>query len=103
MQCGQLAWKRKSILFPTNFKEKTENPAVTLLTRCYAQKFFLFFAGDKQSFPAQIMSVPFSGALRRSGGIVSAIGKQVKSVNLKGVKRITVQFDPFAENVKSTR
>ncbi|XP_037728401.1 uncharacterized protein LOC119559405 isoform X1 [Drosophila subpulchrella] len=49
------------------------------------------------------MSVPFSGALRRSGGIVSAIGKQLKSVNLKGVKRITVQFDPFAENVKSTR
>jgi len=35
--------------------------------------------------------------------IVSAIGKQLKSVNLKGVKRITVQFDPFAENVKSTR
>ncbi|XP_020815572.1 39S ribosomal protein L53, mitochondrial [Drosophila serrata] len=49
------------------------------------------------------MSVPFSGALRKSGGIVSAIGKQLKSVNLKGVKRITVQFDPFAENVKSTR
>lgn len=49
------------------------------------------------------MSVPFSGALRRSGGIVSAIGKQLKSVNLKGVKRITMQFDPFAENVKSTR
>nr|AAL28461.1 GM05817p [Drosophila melanogaster] len=49
------------------------------------------------------MSVPFIGALRRSGGIVSAIGKQLKSVNLKGVKRITVQFDPFAENVKSTR
>ncbi|XP_034110572.1 39S ribosomal protein L53, mitochondrial [Drosophila albomicans] len=49
------------------------------------------------------MSVPFSGTLRRSGGIVSAIGKQLKSVNLKGVKRITVQFDPFAENVKSTR
>ncbi|XP_034137946.1 39S ribosomal protein L53, mitochondrial [Drosophila guanche] len=49
------------------------------------------------------MSVPFSGTLRRSGGIVSAIGKQLKSINLKGVKRITVQFDPFAENVKSTR
>ncbi|XP_068145966.1 uncharacterized protein mRpL53 [Drosophila tropicalis] len=49
------------------------------------------------------MSIPFSGTLRRSGGIVSAIGKQLKSVNLKGVKRITVQFDPFAENVKSTR
>ncbi|XP_030386991.1 39S ribosomal protein L53, mitochondrial [Scaptodrosophila lebanonensis] len=49
------------------------------------------------------MSIPFSGTLRRSGGVVSAIGKQLKSVNLKGVKRVTVQFDPFAENVKSTR
>ncbi|ALC41953.1 mRpL53 [Drosophila busckii] len=49
------------------------------------------------------MSVPFSGTLRRSGGVVSAIGKQLKSINLKGVKRITVQFDPFAENVKATR
>lgn len=49
------------------------------------------------------MSIPFSGTLRRSGGIVSAIGKQLRSVNLKGVKRITVQFDPFAENVKATR
>ncbi|CAG9135202.1 hypothetical protein JYU34_003304 [Plutella xylostella] len=49
------------------------------------------------------MSVPFSGALRRSGGVVSAIGKQLRSVNLKAAKRITVKFDPFGDNVKHTR
>ncbi|CAD7011360.1 39S ribosomal protein L53, mitochondrial [Ceratitis capitata] len=49
------------------------------------------------------MSIPFSGALRRSNGIISAISKELKSVNLKGVKRITVIFDPFAENVRPTR
>ncbi|KAI8438663.1 hypothetical protein MSG28_011085 [Choristoneura fumiferana] len=41
------------------------------------------------------MSIPFSGTLRRSGGVVSAIGKQLKAVNLKAAKRITVKFDPF--------
>uniref|UniRef100_A0A1B0BXI8 Large ribosomal subunit protein mL53 n=1 Tax=Glossina palpalis gambiensis TaxID=67801 RepID=A0A1B0BXI8_9MUSC len=49
------------------------------------------------------MSIYYSGTLTRSSGIVSAIGKELKRVNLKGVKRITVTFDPFAANVKSTR
>lgn len=49
------------------------------------------------------MSVPFSGTLRRSGGVVSAIGKQLKLVNLKAAKRITVKFDPFSDNVTHTR
>lgn len=49
------------------------------------------------------MSIYYSGALKRSQGIVSAIAKQLKRVNLKGVNRITVTFDPFAEDVKSTR
>lgn len=49
------------------------------------------------------MSIPFSGTLRRSGGIVSAIGKQLKAVNLKAAKRITVKFDPFSNNVTETR
>lgn len=49
------------------------------------------------------MSVPFSGALRRSGGLMSAIGKQTKLVNLKGVQRITVTFDPFHESAIPTR
>ncbi|KAI8122476.1 hypothetical protein CVS40_6616 [Lucilia cuprina] len=43
-----------------------------------------------------------AGALKRSQGIVSAIGKEMKRVNLKGVKRVTITFDPFAENVKAT-
>lgn len=49
------------------------------------------------------MSIYYSGALKRSQGIVSAIGKQLKRVNLKGVNRVTVTFDPFAEDVKATR
>lgn len=49
------------------------------------------------------MSIPFSGTLSRSGGILSAIGKQVKLLNLKGVKKVTITFDPFHENVKPTR
>ncbi|XP_053679279.1 uncharacterized protein LOC128730265 [Anopheles nili] len=49
------------------------------------------------------MSIKVGGAFRRSGGIVSAIGKQLKLVNLKAVKRITVSFDPFHENAIPTR
>lgn len=49
------------------------------------------------------MSIKFSGTLSRSGGILAAIGKQVKLINLKGVKRITVTIDPFHENVIPTR
>ncbi|CAH4031250.1 39S ribosomal protein L53, mitochondrial [Pieris brassicae] len=49
------------------------------------------------------MSIPYSGTFRRSGGVVSAIGKQLKAVNLKAARRITVKFDPFSENVTHTR
>ncbi|KAI5645096.1 39S ribosomal protein l53/MRP-L53 domain-containing protein [Phthorimaea operculella] len=49
------------------------------------------------------MALPYSGTIRRSGGVVSAIGKQLKAVNLKAAKRITVKFDPFADNVTHTR
>ncbi|XP_053964644.1 39S ribosomal protein L53, mitochondrial [Anastrepha ludens] len=49
------------------------------------------------------MSIHFSGALKRSNGVIAAISKQLKSVNLKGVKRITITFDPFTENVRPTR
>ncbi|XP_055857322.1 uncharacterized protein LOC129920134 [Episyrphus balteatus] len=49
------------------------------------------------------MSIHYSGALRRSNGVVAAIAKQLKSVNLKAVNRITVSFNPFNENAKSTR
>ncbi|KAM3967512.1 mitochondrial ribosomal protein L53 [Aphomia sociella] len=49
------------------------------------------------------MSIPYSGTVRRSLGLVSAIGKQLKGVNLKAAKRIVVKFDPFGENVTHTR
>ncbi|CAH2236316.1 39S ribosomal protein L53, mitochondrial [Pararge aegeria] len=49
------------------------------------------------------MSIPYSGTIRRSGGVVSAIGKQLRAVNLKAAKRITVKFDPFGDNVVHTR
>lgn len=49
------------------------------------------------------MSIRVTGSLSRSGGLMSAIAKNVRLLNLKGVKRITVSFDPFAENVKETR
>ena len=49
------------------------------------------------------MSVPFSGGFTRSAGIYSAIGKQLKSVNLKPVKQVVFKFDPFRPNVKTIR
>lgn len=49
------------------------------------------------------MSIYYSGTFTRSAGIISAIAKQLKSVNLKPVKRIEVQFDPFHENAVTAR
>lgn len=49
------------------------------------------------------MSVPFSGVFTRSGGVIAAIAKQVKQINFKGVKKITVKFDPFHEKANETR
>lgn len=49
------------------------------------------------------MSIKVGGTFSRSGGIVSAIGKQLKMLNLKAVQRITVTFDPFHENAVPTR
>lgn len=49
------------------------------------------------------MSVKFSGSFTRSKGIFSAINKNLGQINLKAVKRVTVTFDPFKENVKNTR
>jgi large subunit ribosomal protein L53 len=49
------------------------------------------------------MSVRFSGTLKRSGGIGSAIAKQLRLLNLKPVKKIEVKFDPFKKNVTETR
>lgn len=49
------------------------------------------------------MSIHYSGTFKRSAGLVSAIGKQLKVINLKPVKKIQVQFDPFHENAKAVR
>ncbi|XP_021931324.1 39S ribosomal protein L53, mitochondrial [Zootermopsis nevadensis] len=49
------------------------------------------------------MSVPFSGTLKRSAGISSAIAKQLRFVNLKPLKKVIVKFDPFDKNVTETR
>lgn len=49
------------------------------------------------------MALVRGGAVSRSAGIVSAIQKQVKLINLKAVKRITITFDPLHENAVETR
>lgn len=49
------------------------------------------------------MSIYYSGVFTRSSGIYSAIGKQLKAVSLKPVKRIVYTFDPFQTNVKTIR
>ncbi|PNF25001.1 hypothetical protein B7P43_G07958 [Cryptotermes secundus] len=48
------------------------------------------------------MSIRFSGTLKRSAGVASAIAKQTRLLNLKPVKNIVVKFDPFNKNVKET-
>lgn len=49
------------------------------------------------------MSIHFSGTFTRSAGVISAITKQLKFVNLKPVKKIEVQFDPFQEHAVTAR
>ncbi|XP_072743017.1 mitochondrial ribosomal protein L53 [Anoplolepis gracilipes] len=49
------------------------------------------------------MSIHFSGSRSRSIGVMAAIIKHLKQVNLTPVKRIDFRFDPFYENVKETR
>uniref|UniRef100_A0A336MSH9 Large ribosomal subunit protein mL53 n=1 Tax=Culicoides sonorensis TaxID=179676 RepID=A0A336MSH9_CULSO len=49
------------------------------------------------------MALVRGGAISRSAGLQSAITKQVKLLNLKAVKRITITFDPLHENAVETR
>lgn len=49
------------------------------------------------------MSIPFSGCKTRSLGLISAVSKQLKAINYKPAKRITVQFDPFHEKARTVR
>ncbi|KAK0085949.1 hypothetical protein PV325_004192 [Microctonus aethiopoides] len=48
------------------------------------------------------MSIPFAGVIRRPRSIMSAVSRNVKMLNLKPVNKITVQFDPFYQNVVET-
>lgn len=49
------------------------------------------------------MSIAFSGRFARNGGLMKELTRELKNVNLKGVKRITVSFDPFGVNATTTR
>lgn len=49
------------------------------------------------------MSIYISGCRTRSAGVISAIAKQLRTLNLKPVKKIQIQFDPFHERTKETR
>ncbi|XP_066583684.1 large ribosomal subunit protein mL53 [Prorops nasuta] len=49
------------------------------------------------------MSIPFSGCKTRSKGVISAIAKQLRKLNLKPVSQITVSFDPFDASCESAR
>lgn len=49
------------------------------------------------------MSVSIGGAVSRSRGLISAIAKEVREMNLKGVKRVTITFDPLAKSGNPTR
>lgn len=49
------------------------------------------------------MSIPYSGTKGRSIGVMAAIIKHLKIINLTPVKRIDFRFDPFHERVKPIR
>ena len=49
------------------------------------------------------MSIKASGTFTRSGGIFAAVAKQIRMINFKGVKRVTVKFDPFDEDSHTVR
>lgn len=49
------------------------------------------------------MSLLPTGSFSRSAGLISAIAKNLRLINLKPVKRITISFDPFHNSVKATR
>ncbi|XP_015523557.2 39S ribosomal protein L53, mitochondrial [Neodiprion lecontei] len=49
------------------------------------------------------MSIPLSGTVKRSAGVYSALSKQLRGVNLKPVKKISISFDPFGNKTGPTR
>lgn len=49
------------------------------------------------------MALKYTGTGTRSGGIFQAIAKQVKTISLEPVKKITFKFDPFGDNANGVR
>lgn len=49
------------------------------------------------------MSVPFNGTRTRSSGLISALHKQIKLMNLEPISNIVVRFDPLHKQVKEIR
>lgn len=52
------------------------------------------------------MALPYKftgGFNTKSKGVIDAIEKQIKSVTLKPVKKITFSYNPFQDNVYSIR
>jgi large subunit ribosomal protein L53 len=49
------------------------------------------------------MSIYFAGTFKRSGGVLSAVGKQIKMLNFKAVNRVTIKFDPFDSKASTLR
>ncbi|BES92348.1 unnamed protein product [Nesidiocoris tenuis] len=49
------------------------------------------------------MSLLYTGAIGFSGGLLSAVSKELRTLSLKPVKRVIFQFDPFHEKVEQTR
>lgn len=49
------------------------------------------------------MSIRKQGVFTRSAGVLSAITKEIRHLNFKAARRVTVQFDPFHEKAGVTR
>lgn len=47
--------------------------------------------------------IKHTGSFSRSGGLWSAIAKNMRLMNLKAAKRITVTYDPFHQNARTAR
>lgn len=51
------------------------------------------------------MALPYlhTGTFTRSAGLVSALAKQTRLINLKPAKKISFSFDPFREDASVVR
>lgn len=69
----------------------------------FVKWFILFFLGCIFTKFSYKMSIYRSGTITRSAGVVSQISKQLRIMNLKAVKRVTITFDPFTESAIAAR